>query len=148
MKLRQATAVAIGGRAVLIEGPPGCGKSTLALSLVDRGAVLVGDDGVAIEQGKGELVARPPEASEGLVEIRNVGLVRLPCTTAPVALVLAIDPKAPRFIEQAETLEIEGFTIPFLRFALGGSADALRAEYALAQHGLPPPHGKHPSYNN
>jgi len=39
----QATAVAINGRAVLIEGPPGAGKSTLALALIDRGAVLVGD---------------------------------------------------------------------------------------------------------
>ena len=34
----QATCVAIGGRAVLIEGEPGSGKSSLALALIDRGA--------------------------------------------------------------------------------------------------------------
>ena len=37
-----ATTVAIGGRAVLIEGPSGSGKSDLALRLIDRGARLVG----------------------------------------------------------------------------------------------------------
>ncbi len=34
----QASAVAIAGRALLIEGPPGSGKSALALALIDRGA--------------------------------------------------------------------------------------------------------------
>ncbi|MFM5886059.1 MAG: HPr kinase/phosphorylase, partial [Novosphingobium sp.] len=46
--LHQATAVAIGGRGVLIEGAPGSGKSSLALALIDRGAALIGDDGVAL----------------------------------------------------------------------------------------------------
>lgn len=134
--LRQSTAVAIGGRAILIEGRPGCGKSTLALALIDRGAKLVGDDGVALQLTDGELIASPPDTTAGLLEIRNVGLVRFPVVAAPVALVLAIDPDAPRFVEQAGTAAIEGVPIPLLRFALGGSADAVRAEQALALHGL------------
>src|SRR3546814_11755709 len=44
----QGSAVAIGGRAVLIIGPPGSGKTSLALALIDRGATLIGDDGVAL----------------------------------------------------------------------------------------------------
>ncbi|MGB7371776.1 MAG: serine kinase, partial [Erythrobacter sp.] len=31
-----------------ILGPPGCGKSSLALALIDRGAQLIGDDGVTL----------------------------------------------------------------------------------------------------
>ena len=136
MRLRQSTAVAIDGRAILIEGKPGCGKSTLALALIDRGAQLVGDDGVALALKCGQLVASPPDATAGLLEIRNVGLVRFPAATAPVALFLTIDPAAPRFVEQAKEIEVEGVLVPALRFALGGSADALRAEHALAIHGL------------
>ena len=44
--LANVTAVAIGGRALLIDGPPGSGKSSLALALIDRGALLIGDDAV------------------------------------------------------------------------------------------------------
>ncbi|HQA17982.1 MAG TPA: serine kinase, partial [Novosphingobium sp.] len=44
--VHQATCVAIKGRALLIEGPPGSGKSSMALALIDRGAALIGDDGV------------------------------------------------------------------------------------------------------
>ena len=39
-----ASCVAIDGRALLIEGASGDGKSDLALRLIDRGATLVSDD--------------------------------------------------------------------------------------------------------
>lgn len=137
MKLRQATAVAIGGRAVMIDGPPGCGKSSLALMLIDRGAVLVGDDGIALQVERGRLIARAPESTAGLLEIRNVGLVRLPCRAAPVALVIRCDDDAPRFVEQADLLEIDGIALPLLPMRLGNPADAIRVEQALALYGLP-----------
>ena len=65
MILRQSTSVAIGRRAVLIEGPPGAGKSSLALALIDRGATLIGDDGVALEEREGTLWALPAPATAG-----------------------------------------------------------------------------------
>lgn len=136
MMLRQATAVAIGGRALLIEGAPGSGKSSLALALIDRGARLIGDDGIAIEDRDGELWAAPAPATAGLIELRNVGLVTLPTTAAPLALVLAITFDAPRFIEQAEAVAIAGRPIPSIAFDPRGPATAVRAEYALALHGL------------
>ena len=39
-----ASTVASGGRAVLISGPSGSGKSDLALRMIDRGFALVSDD--------------------------------------------------------------------------------------------------------
>lgn len=135
MILRQSTAVSIGGRALLIEGPPGAGKSSLALALIDRGAVLIGDDGVALEGRGGALWALPPPATLGLIEVRNVGLVTLPVTEAPVALVVALRENAPRFVEQANTVSMAGRDIPLLAFDPRGPA-AIRAEYALALHGL------------
>lgn len=87
-----ATAVLVGARAVLIRGPAGSGKSSLALRLIQaveagmlRFARLVGDDRVSLEAENGVLLARPAAALAGLIEVRGVGLWRLPFE--PVAAV-------------------------------------------------------------
>ena len=131
----QASCVAIHGRGVLIEGPPGSGKSSLALALIDRGAVLVGDDGVLLEVRGGRLWALPPPNIAGLIEIRNVGLATLPAEGAPVALVLRLDPAAPRQPEHAEEAVLSGITVPLVRLWPDAPALPLRAEWALALHG-------------
>ena len=59
---------------VLILGPSGAGKSDLALRLLSRGFSLVADDQVDISDG----FAQAPEALAGLLEVRGVGIVRLP----------------------------------------------------------------------
>lgn len=133
----QATCVSIGGRGVLIEGAPGSGKSSLALALIDRGGVLVGDDGVLLEAREGRLFALPHPNTRGLIEVRNVGLVEMPVAdAAPVALVLALDPEAPRFIDAAETIERLGIALPLVRLWPDSPVLALRAELALARYGL------------
>lgn len=131
------TAVAIGGRAVLIEGPPGSGKSSLALALIDRGALLIGDDGVILARRDDRLVADAPPNAAGLIEVRNVGLATLPAASdVPVALILRLDPAAPRFVEDAEAVAIDGVTLPLIRLWPDSPVLALRAEAALRQWGL------------
>ena len=137
MKILQAGAVAIGGRAILIEGAPGSGKSTLALGLIDRGAQLIGDDGTTLLERGGWLWAAPPPSTAGLIEIRNVGLVELPVTTAPVALFLRLDEAAPRFRDNADTRSFGSFAVPLVTLDPRLPALPLRAEYALRQFGLP-----------
>jgi serine kinase of HPr protein (carbohydrate metabolism regulator) len=134
--LANVACVAIGGRAVLIEGPPGSGKSSLALALIDRGAVLVGDDGVTLEERQGRLLALPPPNIAGLIEVRNVGLVTLPAMSAPLALAIRFDEAAPRHIDRAETVDRAGHAIPVVALHPGSPVLALRAEYALKTHGL------------
>jgi serine kinase of HPr protein (carbohydrate metabolism regulator) len=133
----QATCVAIGGRALLIEGTPGSGKSSLALALIDRGAELVGDDSVLLEAQGSQLIARPHPNTRGLMEVRDLGLLPFPvCEAAPVALVLLLDPEAPRFIEEAETVTRAGVAMPQLRLVPEGPVLHLKAERALSRYGL------------
>lgn len=139
--LHQATGVAIGGpkgnRGLLIEGPPGAGKTSLALALIDRGAALIGDDGVALSLDAKRLLASPPPATAGLIEVRNVGIIARPfAAQVPVALVIRLDPQAPRYVEAAESCTIAGYTLPLIRLWPDSPVLPLRAELALELHGL------------
>lgn len=134
----QATCVAAQGRGVLIEGAPGTGKSSLALALIDRGAVLVGDDGVSLERDGMRLFASPVPATSGLLEVRNLGILAfVPVMQAvPVALVLVLDPAAPRFINEPEQTIRHGAALPLIRLWPDSPVLALRAEQALRCYGL------------
>lgn len=135
--IHQATAVAIKGRAVLIEGPPGIGKTSLALALIDRGAALIGDDGVTLVQRADSLFASPPPNTAGLIEVRNLGLLTWPAVAdVPVALVLRLDPAAERFIETPETTELGRVAVPLIRLWPDSPVLALKAELALERFGL------------
>lgn len=73
---------------MLLAGPPGSGKSDLALRLLSRGFVLVADDRVDVEGG----MARPPPGLAGLLEVRGLGIVRLPyAAESRLALIAELD---------------------------------------------------------
>ena len=137
MLLMGVTAVAIAGRALILEGPPGVGKSGLALALIDRGAQLIGDDGVRTKRSTDRLLVNPPPNIAGLIEIRNVGIVEMPVAEqVPLALILMLSDNAERLPERAGSRNFLGCTIPELPFTPGAIAPAVRAEWALHQHGL------------
>jgi HPr kinase/phosphorylase len=88
--LLHATCVEIAGRGVLIQGGSGSGKSDLALRLIDQpgrglaGAgmaetALVADDQVIVRAENGALFAEAPDRLAGLLEIRGLGILKLPC---------------------------------------------------------------------
>jgi HPr kinase/phosphorylase len=71
-----ASCVAYGPAGLLILGPSGSGKSSLALRLMALGAGLVADDQVCIRRDpSGALIATAPSALKGLIEARGVGLL-------------------------------------------------------------------------
>ncbi len=86
-----ASCAARGTQGVLLVGPPGAGKSDLLLRLIDRGFLLVADDQVDIDG----IVASAPAALSGLLEIRGLGIVRLPfLASVRLALVVRLGPAA------------------------------------------------------
>jgi HPr kinase/phosphorylase len=101
--------------AVLFRGPSGIGKSDLALRLIDDGAVLVADDQVDLQTGEDGLMASAPETIRGMLEVRGVGLVRLPVAekAAVVAIIDLVEPddEIERLPEPREA-QIAGITLP------------------------------------
>jgi hypothetical protein len=64
----------LGGGAALFAGPQGAAKSSLAAALLRRGATLLSDDTVALEQRGGTLIAHP---GADLLQLRSVEHERL-----------------------------------------------------------------------
>jgi len=63
---------------LLLQGKSGIGKSDLTLRLIDNGGTLVSDDQVCLSHSNNILYAYPPEEIEGKIEIRGIGIVKMP----------------------------------------------------------------------
>lgn len=134
-----ATGVAIGAtgfaRAVLLVGPPGSGKSDLALRLIDRGATLIADDRVALTADGSRLLAAPPPSIAGLIEVRGVGIVAVRHVSGvPVALVVDLA-ASPDRLPEATTRDVFGHAIPVIGLDPYDASAALKVERALTAFG-------------
>ena len=113
------TCVALESVGCLLLGPPGSGKSDLALRLImDHGARLVADDQVAVERRAAGLIASVPAPLAGLIEVRGLGIVRLAHRTrAPLGLAVVLVPpdEIERLPEAEEGVEYLGVALPLLR---------------------------------
>jgi HPr kinase/phosphorylase len=123
-----ASAVLVGARGLLIRGDSGAGKSQLVLQLIAAAAEgrlafarLVADDRVFVAAAHGRLIARVPRALAGLLEIRGLGIRRLPYEpVAVIRLVVDLAASAERMPPAAATeTEIEGVRLPRLAVAPG-----------------------------
>jgi hypothetical protein len=74
LEVFHASGVVLNGRALLIAGPPGAGKSSLAAALVRTGAQLLSDDAVALELDEDKLIAH---AGSVVLQLRVVEDQRL-----------------------------------------------------------------------
>ncbi len=143
-----ASAVLVGARAVLIRGPSGAGKSRLAFELIEgtragglRFARLVADDRAYLEAAGGRLIVRPAETLAGLIEVRGVGLLRLPYEpSAVVGLVVDLAAADAERLPEARTkaTEIEGISLP--RLAVAANGGALQGVLALLTSADNPPY--------
>lgn len=126
------TALRLVGGGLLLIGPPGAGKSDLALRLIDRGAMLVADDRVDMRADGKRVIARPPATIAGLIEVRGLGILRLPYATSTcIDLVLDLGTPPERLPAPAH-IEFAGISLPLLGFDATSASAAIRAEWAMA----------------
>jgi serine kinase of HPr protein (carbohydrate metabolism regulator) len=129
-----ASTVAAEGRAVLITGPSGSGKSDLALRLLDRGFTLVSDDQTIVKRDGDRLLASPPPTIAGKLEIRGIGIVDMDnLTDIPVALIVELtSSEIQRMPDDSRERPILGVKLPLI--AIDAMTASAPSKVALALH--------------
>ena len=132
-----ASTVASNGRAVLIAGRSGAGKSDLALRLLDRGFTLVSDDQTIIRRDGDRLIATPPPTIAGKLEIRGIGIVEVSYESdVPVALVVELSSELARLPEDGRQRTILGISVPLIAVDALTASAAAKVALGLDQLGL------------
>jgi serine kinase of HPr protein (carbohydrate metabolism regulator) len=133
-----ASTVAKNGRAVLLTGPSGSGKSDLALRLLDRGFTLVSDDQTIVRKDSDRLVASAPPNIAGKLEIRGLGIVDVErVDNVAIALIVELtNSQIQRLPDDSRERPILGVKLPLVTIdALTASAPS-KVALALDRMGL------------
>lgn len=149
-ELRHATAIAAHGRAALIVGPSGSGKSDLALRcltlasspLIPAPARLISDDQVVLTRRGEVLFASAPPQIAGKLEVRGLGILTVaPLAEAPVVLIANLSDlkDVERMPDPWPVAEIMGLSIPVLRLWPFAASAPEKLMLALGWHDLPSP---------
>ena len=132
-----ASTVALDGRAVLITGPSGSGKSDLALRLLDRGFSLVSDDQTIVRRDGERLLASPPPQIAGKLEIRGIGIVDMErAENVPVALIVELTSDIQRLPDDSRERPILGVKVPFVTIDAMTASAPSKVAIALDRMGL------------
>ena len=132
-----ASTVAIDGRAVLITGPSGSGKSDLTLRLLDRGFSLVSDDQTIVRKIGDRLIATAPETIRGKLEIRGVGIVTMECVAdVTVALLVELTSEIQRLPDDSRERSIFGVGVPLISIDAMAASAPSKVAIALDRMGL------------
>jgi serine kinase of HPr protein (carbohydrate metabolism regulator) len=132
-----ASTVASDGRAVLISGPSGSGKSDLTLRLLDRGFTLVSDDQTIVRRDGDRLIASAPSNIAGKLEIRGVGIVEVDhVSDVPVALLIELTSDIQRLPDDNRERPILGVPLPLISIDAMAASAASKVALALDRMGL------------
>jgi HPr kinase/phosphorylase len=125
-------------RAVLLRGPPGAGKSDLALRLIEAGWRLVADDQTELSRQGKAVIASAPARIAGLIEARGLGIVKVgrDQLVRRAAVALLVDLAQPERIErlpEPAREKILGIDLPVASLAPFEASTPAKLRLALAQ---------------
>lgn len=117
MKRVPGTCVSIGGHGALLRGPPGCGKSDLALRLIEDGASLVSDDHTELDVHNNRLLASAPVAIRGMLEVRGLGILRIdPLDTVELSTIVdLVRPDDMPRMPEPDHIQLLGVALPVFK---------------------------------
>ena len=127
------TTVDLDGTAILLRGPSGSGKSDLALRLMEGGAVLVSDDQTCLRVNGTTLTASAPPVIAGMIEVRGIGLLRVPHHD-DVTLGLVVDMTDPLRVERLpddRSVTYLDIAVPLLELDPFAASTAAKIRYYL-----------------
>ncbi len=129
-QILHASCVAVSGRAALVLGASGSGKSALALELMALGATLVADDRTRLQLIRGIPHASAPDSIRGMIEARGVGLLRAEMLeNAPVTLVVDLDRNERDRLPHNHEIRLLGCALPLLHKSEYGHFPAAIMQY-------------------
>ena len=132
-----ASTVATDGRAVLISGPSGSGKSDLTLRLLDRGFTLVSDDQTIVRRDGDRLIASAPPNIAGKIEIRGIGIVDIDhIEDVPIALLVELTSEIQRLPDDSRERPILGVPLPLISIEAMAASAPSKVALALDRMGL------------
>ena len=131
-----ATSVARDGRAVLLLGQSGSGKSDLALRLLDHGFKLVSDDRTIVRRDGDRLIASAPPAIQGKMEVRGLGIIEIAAAgDVPVALAVELTGNMQRLPDESRTRTFLSIEIPLVSIDAMTASAAAKVALALQHFG-------------
>lgn len=130
--------VAVDGRAVLITGPSGSGKSDLTLRLIDRGYNLVSDDQTIIKKDGERIIASAPPTIAGKLEVRGIGIVEMErIDSVPVALIVELtSSEIQRLPDDSRERPLLGIKVPLVSVDAMTASAPSKVALALDRMGL------------
>jgi serine kinase of HPr protein (carbohydrate metabolism regulator) len=142
------TCVALGRRGALLRGPPGCGKSDLALRFLFLGRrgpaaraapALVADDQVELRRAGRRVLTACPESIRGKLEVRGIGIIDVKplseCELAVVVDLVGGGEKIERLPDVHPTARLVGVELPLVRLAPFECSAPIKLALAVAHAG-------------
>ncbi|WP_338970082.1 HPr(Ser) kinase/phosphatase [Spiroplasma endosymbiont of Labia minor] len=140
--------VSIYGKGVLIIGKSGIGKSEIAIDLIEKNHMFVGDDRIVMIRKGNSIIARVHEILKNLIEVRGIGIINIVTANGYQSIMeeskLDLVIELSKFISNNdvydrigldyETYDVLGLKIPYINIPVSSGRNiATIVETAVAQ---------------